>query len=98
MTVPPEESRSAAEFPPVTPDELLGALPEMRDLDVPALVHAEDPARISVVVGDPAEYGSYLASRPPNAEAEAVSGVARMARATGARIHVLHVSSGEAVA
>ncbi len=87
-----------AEFPPVTPDELLGALPEMRDLDVPALVHAEDPARISVVVGDPAEYGSYLASRPPNAEAEAVSGVARMARATGARIHVLHVSSGEAVA
>jgi allantoinase len=86
-----------AEFPPVTTDELLGALPVMRGLGVPSLVHAEDPARISPVVGDPAVYGSYLASRPPGAEADAVSGVAGMARVTGARIHVLHVSSGDAV-
>ncbi len=87
-----------AEFPPVTPKELLPALLEMRDLGVPALVHAEDPARISIVAGDPADYGSYLASRPAGAEAEAVSGLAEMSRDIGARIHVLHVSSGEAVA
>jgi allantoinase len=86
-----------AEFPPVTADELRGSLPLMRDLGVPSLVHAEDPARITPTVGDPTDYGSYLASRPPAAEAEAVAEVARMARETDARLHVLHVSSAEAV-
>lgn len=86
-----------AEFPPVSPDELSRALLEMRDLGVPSLVHAEDPARITSLVGDPSDYGSYLASRPPGAESEAVAGVAGLARDTGARLHVLHVSSGEAV-
>jgi allantoinase len=85
------------EFPPVTTDELLRALPIMRDLGVPSLVHAEDPARITAVAGDPSDYASYLASRPPDAEADAVGVVAGLGRQTGARIHVLHVSSGEAV-
>jgi allantoinase len=86
-----------AEFPPISPDELLGALPGMRDLGVPSLIHAEDPARITGVTGDPSEYASYLASRPPGAEAEAIAAVAVMAADTRARVHVLHVSSGEAV-
>jgi allantoinase len=86
-----------AEFPPISPDELLGALPGMRDLGVPSLIHAEDPARITGLTGDPSEYASYLASRPPGAEAEAVAAVAAMARDTRALVHVLHVSSGEAV-
>jgi allantoinase len=69
----------------------------MKDLGVPSLVHAEDPALITGLTGDPAEYASYLASRPPGAEAEAVAAVAGLARDTGANIHVLHVSSGEAI-
>jgi allantoinase len=85
------------EFPPVTKDELRQALPVMRDLGVPSLIHAEDPARIEAVTGDPVEYASYLASRPVGAEAEAVDVVARLASDTGALVHVLHVSSGEAV-
>ena len=86
------------EFPPVTPDQLSQVLPQMRDLGVPSLIHAEDPARITPLVGDPADYDAYLATRPPDAETEAVSTVAALARDTGARVHVLHVSSGEAVA
>jgi allantoinase len=86
-----------AEFPPVTPAQLRDALPVMRDLGVPSLIHAEDPARIGSLTGDPSDYGSYLASRPPAAEADAVGVVAGLADETGAILHVLHVSSGEAV-
>lgn len=86
-----------AEFPPVSADQLAAALPTMRDLGVPSLVHAEDPAQIFGLAGDPTEYRSYLESRPAGGEAAAVGVVARLAAATGARIHVLHVSSAEAV-
>jgi allantoinase len=47
--------------------------------------------------GDPTEYGSYLATRPSEGEAAAVEVVASLARDSGARMHVLHVSSKEAV-
>jgi allantoinase len=87
-----------AEFPPVTPNQLRDALPTMRDLGVPALIHAEDPAHVTALVGEPADYGSYLETRPPRAEAEAVAVVADLASETGASMHVLHVSSGDAVA
>jgi allantoinase len=86
-----------AEFPPVTPDQLREALPTMRDLGVPSLIHAEDPSSVSALVGDPAEYASYLATRPPEAEAKAVDLVAGLAGDLGASLHVLHVSSGDAV-
>jgi allantoinase len=85
------------EFPPVTAEQLGECLPMMRDLGVPALVHAEDPSRLISIAGDPADYGSYLDSRPPGAEAEAVAVVSRLSQDTGARAHVLHVSSAEAV-
>jgi allantoinase len=85
------------EFPPVTVDELSRALLAMRDLGVPSLVHAEVPARITAMAGDPSEYGSYLSSRPPDAEAEAVAVLAGLAEASGVRVHVLHVSSSQAV-
>ena len=39
------------EFPLVSPSELASALPLLRDLEVPALVHAEDPARILRLLG-----------------------------------------------
>lgn len=85
------------EFPPMTIDRLARALPVIRQLGVPVLVHAEDPARIHHLTGDPTDYGSYLATRPAEGEGAAVQTVARLARETGARMHVLHVSSDEAV-
>ena len=85
------------EFPPVTPEELASALPLMQELRVPSLVHAEDPARIFTLSGDPTKYESYLDTRPSDGEAAAVALVAGLARTTGARVHVLHVSSAEAM-
>ncbi len=85
------------EFPPMSVDRLAAAMPTLRRLGVPALIHAEDPARVYEMDGDPTEYGSYLATRPPEGEAAAVEVVASLARDSGARMHVLHVSSKEAV-
>ena len=60
------------EFPLVSPAELASALPLMRELEVPSLVHAEDPARILRLLGDPTDYQSYLETRPADGEAAAV--------------------------
>jgi len=86
------------EFPPVTMEELTAALPTLVKLGVPSLIHAEDPAQIYEVEGDPREYLSYLASRPSIGEGAAIETLNRLARDTGARVHVLHMSSEEAVA
>ncbi len=86
------------EFPAIGVDELTDGLRRMAELGVPSLLHAEDPAALLPVVGDTTEYQSYLASRPADAEARAVQLAASMAAETGAAVHVLHVSSSEAVA
>jgi allantoinase len=85
------------EFPPVTVDDLEASLPVLHRLGVPSLVHAEDPALIRVIEGDATDYGTYLASRPPTSEAAAVEVVSDLARETGARVHILHMSSAEGV-
>ncbi|HVR76911.1 MAG TPA: allantoinase AllB [Acidimicrobiia bacterium] len=86
------------EFPPMTTDQLAACLPVMHQLGVPALIHAEDPALIHELAGDPREYRNYLASRPPLGESAAIETLGRLVAKTGARAHVLHVSSLEAVA
>jgi allantoinase len=87
-----------AEFPPVTLELLGEVLPELADLGVPALIHAEDPAQIFEIEGDPRDYDGYLASRPAVGEAAAVGSLIRLVGESEARVHVLHVSSLEAVA
>ena len=42
-------------------------------------------------------YSDFLASRPKGAENVAIAQVIREARRTGARVHVLHLSSGDAL-
>ena len=84
------------EFPPLSFDELENALPELARLGVPLLLHAEDPARLHPMTGDPRSYDRYLESRPPECEAEAISEAMGRAAPTGAHIHILHVSSGDA--
>jgi allantoinase len=86
------------EFPPMGVDALARALPALAGLAVPLLVHAEDPARILPLVGDPRSYDVYLASRPEDAEGAAIDVVARLAAGSGAAVHVLHVSSAAGVA
>lgn len=84
------------EFPPVTVDQLSGAMRVMAGLGVPALIHAEDPARLIDVPDDVRSYQGFLASRPVESEVAAVVAVAELAADTGAATHILHVSSGDA--
>jgi allantoinase len=86
------------EFAPVKEAELPAAMEEIARLDAILLVHAEWPAAIaSRWAGRPQAYGGYLGSRPRVAENEAVARVIRLCRQTGARVHILHLSSAEAL-
>ncbi|GAB7052682.1 allantoinase AllB [Catenuloplanes indicus] len=81
------------EFPPLSPAELTEAF---RAVDALFLVHAEDP---DLVAGheSSASYADFVASRPRSAENTAIARVVAAARKTGARAHILHLSSSEAV-
>jgi allantoinase len=62
------------------------------------MAHAESPdtieaATLEVTTGDPARYATYLRSRPPAAEHEAVALMIRLAARSRARVHIVHVSS-----
>jgi allantoinase len=46
----------------------------------------------------PSFYGTYLATRPPEAEVEAIRLMVRLAREFGVRTHIVHVAAAEAVA
>lgn len=84
------------EFPAIGRDELLLGMARMSARGVPSLLHAEDPASLTPVGGDPTVYESYLASRPSEGESAAVRVAGEMSAATGARVHILHVSSADA--
>ncbi len=86
-----------AEFDHVGGRELTQALREIARIGAVLLVHAEDPSGIRPAAGDFRDYATYLASRPARAEDDAVALLARLCRETGARIHVVHVSSAGAI-
>ncbi|RKE22514.1 allantoinase AllB [Streptomyces sp. TLI_171] len=83
------------EFPHLaTPADLESALAEQARLGALAIIHAEDPAVLDAAPHVPGvRYRDFLASRPDDAEAAAVAGLLECARRTGARVHILHVSS-----
>jgi allantoinase len=77
-------------------------MPILARLGLPLLAHAEDPAvlgpALAGVAGqDPRAYATWLASRPPEAEVAAITMLVRLARETGCRLHVVHVSAAEAL-
>lgn len=88
------------EFPNVTEADLLTAMPELAALNTVLLVHAELPGPIEAVAAsndDPTHYQTFLQSRPRAAEDEAIALMIRLCRATGARIHIVHHSSSDAL-
>ena len=86
-------------FRHLTPGQFRQAMAQMADLDSVLLVHAES---YDVIDGSPrpcgSDYASFLDSRPDAAEEEAVALVLDTAAATGARAHVVHVSSARVLA
>ncbi len=60
------------------------------------LVHAEDPDAVRDAPASP-DYEGFAASRPAVAEVEAVTTVVAASRATGCRVHVVHLAAAEAL-
>lgn len=86
------------EFPHLSPPELRDALAEVERLGALMIVHAEDAAVLAAAPAPPSRaYQDFLLSRPDRAETEAIGLLLDGARETGARVHVLHLSSARAL-
>jgi allantoinase len=90
------------EFPHVGEADLRAALPVIARLGLPLLVHAELPAFLTDPLAgqgfvDPRRYDTWLRSRPPAAEREAIALLMTLAREYAARIHIVHVATTEAM-
>ncbi|GEM_PF-36399 len=101
------------EFPHVTESDLRQAMPILSRLGAPLLVHAEMPGPIEhaearerdadrarpasrgAQLGMP--YARYLATRPRAAEQEAIELMIRLCREFRTRVHIVHLSSADAV-
>ena len=86
------------EFPHLDPDDLARAMREVAAFDGLMIVHAEDDQALSHAPGAHGPvYGDFLASRPRGVENLAIARVIEAARWTGARTHLLHLSSSDAL-
>ncbi|MES4902878.1 MULTISPECIES: allantoinase AllB [unclassified Streptomyces] len=86
------------EFPQLAPAQLDAALGEIAGFGGLLIVHAEDPQLIDRAPGPSGpRYADFLASRPREAENRAVAGLIELARKHSARVHILHLSSAEAL-
>jgi len=91
------------EFQDVSEEHLREAMPELARLDALLIVHAELPGPIDCCSGGAndgaaaSDYRTFLASRPREAENEAVELMIRLSREFGTRVHIVHLSSSDAV-
>ena len=86
------------EFPHLEPDELEEYLEVLRSFDALMIVHAEDSRAIDRAPSPEGDvYARFLASRPRGAENLAIAEVIERTRWTGARTHILHLSSSDAL-
>ena len=82
--------------------QLRAALPEVVRTGLPLLVHAELAGPIDAVAptlkgADWTRYATYLASRPDEAEIEAIDLMIGLCREFGARIHIVHLATARAL-
>jgi allantoinase len=90
------------EFHHVAARDLEIALPVLASVAAPLLAHAEQPAVLELAAADVAgasaqRHASWLASRPPEAESAAIALLIELARRHGARVHVVHLATADAV-
>jgi allantoinase len=86
------------EFPELDAEGLDAAMREVARLDALLVVHAEDETEIAAAPAPGgATYAGFLASRPARAEEVAIARVIEAATRTGARAHVVHLSSAGAL-
>jgi allantoinase len=85
------------EFPHLDAEQLAAAIAEVARIDALLIVHAEDPDHLVAHDALGGRYADFLATRPVEAERSAIARVIDGARATGARVHVLHLSDAGAL-
>jgi allantoinase len=89
------------DFENVSEADLEIAMPVIAQLGLPLLVHAELPAVLDraaaslAASADPRAHATWLASRPAEAEVEAIRMMITLAERTGCRVHIVHVSAKE---
>lgn len=86
------------EFPPVDDAQLREAMREVEGFGGLVIVHAEDARTIDAAPATPSSaYSDFLASRPDAAELTAIARLIDAVRESGARTHLLHLSSARAL-
>jgi allantoinase len=88
------------EFPRADDDTLARGMEIAARLRLPVAVHAESENLICALAAEhgTADPRAFLASRPLAAELAAIDRALALAASTGARLHIVHVSAGTAVA
>ena len=89
-------------FTMVTEHQLRTALPALVRTGLPLLVHAEVPGHIDSAMerladADWSNYGTYLESRPEEAEVQAIRMLLRLCREYNFRLHIVHLSASQAL-
>lgn len=86
------------EFPHLDQERLARSLAEITSFGGLLIVHAEDPHHLAAAPqhGGP-KYADFLASRPRDAEDTAIAQLIAQAGRLDARVHVLHLSSSDAL-
>ena len=90
------------EFRHVSEADLRAAIPGLASIGAPLLAHSELPgiiaaARAKLAAAPARKYATWLASHPREAENEAISLLLRLAGEFQAPIHIVHVSSADAL-
>ena len=87
------------EFHHVSEADLAEAMPIVASTGLPLLVHAEWPPLLRQPDRgvDPRRYSTWLDSRPTTAEQAAIDLVIDLAARTGARVHIVHLATVDAL-
>jgi len=89
-------------FTMIDQQQLEASLPAIAESGLPLLVHAElagpiDRAMMMVRHADWSKYATYLASRPDEAELEAIRLMIRLCREYKFRLHIVHLATAHAL-
>ncbi|WP_328535923.1 allantoinase AllB [Streptomyces sp. NBC_00344] len=86
------------EFPELDQQQLTASMTEIAGFGGLLIVHAEDPHELDAAphLSGP-KYADYLATRPRVSENTAIEALIDVAQRIGARVHVLHLSSSDAL-
>ena len=86
------------EFPNVTEKDLDEAMPIIARHNIPLLVHCEIDGPCETALSKyPTSYKQYLLSRPRQWENDAIALMIRLCRKHNCRVHIVHVSSADAL-